>query len=563
MAKQKHTRNQIIRTFTQYGVHIWAILIIANSVMVYAYQFSTHAAGLPSNIHQQQSDSPTSSANGSHAKINAFLTDPTKSSASAQVSPPAGAPSPEPSNSAAQQGPLINLSFSVPGIGSGGGNMKPLHPKRNVIVFLYATNVNSIDPNVKPLYTIRGNAAFDTNINSPTYTSFINPSFDLGSTVNDGDYQLVFRTDQSLRTIVKDNPTDVGGKALNIGKKQTSLFIPLQTVLMGDTIPDDGDNVVKADDYNAFINCYGEKNNTTFCKGKNYGDFDDNGQVDGIDYNILLRSLAVVQQQGLPIPQVAAPVTPPTGRISKLKNQPTSTPTKPPKPTRQPHPAANTQQQPSNGGSSLGGVLFLIFLIVLGAIGFIMYKKNEKLRNMIRGLIHLSPTGQPGEVNSEAAPSDPGIVPTVALGSDVVASSEIPASDAQTSTQTQSTETPAPVTPEPIQSASPFTTTTPTEPPSTPTTPASNIYAAAPLTSQTAPDSPPPTDGAIEKECYVKKKGPDEAGTGQWLLLTDDNGPVEAHYAKNDAADGFAKVKGVMKTENGKTFLEISELTAE
>ncbi|MGH7203004.1 MAG: hypothetical protein ACREHC_01000 [Candidatus Levyibacteriota bacterium] len=555
MAKQKHTRNQLIKTFTQYGVHIWAILIIANSVMVYAYQFSTHAAGPAPKTHQKQNTSPTSNANGNHANINQFLTNPTKSSASAQVSPSVGELSPAPSISTTPQGPLINLSFSVPGIGSGGGNMKPLHPKRNVIVFLYATNVNSIDPNVKPLYTIRGNAIFDTNVNSPTYTSFINPSFDLGSTVNDGDYQMVFRTDQSLRTIVKDNPTSVGGKALNIGKKQEALFIPLQTVLMGDTIPDDGDNVVKADDYNAFINCYGEKNNTPFCKGKNYGDFDDNGQVDGIDYNILLRSLAVVQQQGQPIPQIAAPVTPAPDRVSKLKNQPSPTPTKPPKPTGLPHPAANTQQQPpSNGGSPLGGVLFLIFLIVLGAIGFIMYKKNEKLRNMIRGLIHLSPTGQPGEVNPEAAPSDPGIVPTVALASDIAASSEIPAPDAATTTQAQTTET---------QPAAPVTTTTstPTEPPTAPATVANPVTPPLPPTAPASP--PPPAGGTIEKECYVKKKGPDEAGTGQWLLLTDDNGPVEAHYSKNDAADGFAKVKGVMKTENGKTFMEISELTVE
>ena len=75
--------------------------------------------------------------------------------------------------------------------------------------------------------------------------------------------------------------------------------------------------------------------------------------------------------------------------------------------------------------------------------------------------------------------------------------------------------------------------------------------------------SPAPAGGVIEKDGYIKVKGPDETGKGMWLLLTDDNGATNAHYAKNDAKDGFAKVKGVMKTENGKTFLEISELSAE
>ena len=45
--------------------------------------------------------------------------------------------------------------------------------------------------------------------------------------------------------------------------------------------------------------------------------------------------------------------------------------------------------------------------------------------------------------------------------------------------------------------------------------------------------------------------------------MTDDNGAMNAHYAKTDAKDGFAKVKGIMKEEDGKKFLEISELTME
>src|SRR5258708_15274533 len=44
MARHKRSKKQFIKLFTEYGIHIWAILIIANAVMVYAYQFGTHAA---------------------------------------------------------------------------------------------------------------------------------------------------------------------------------------------------------------------------------------------------------------------------------------------------------------------------------------------------------------------------------------------------------------------------------------------------------------------------------------------------------------------------------------
>lgn len=503
MTKKKRSRSQILQIISQYGIHIWAILIIANAAMVYAYNFSTHASTkLNSTLHTLDTTNGTPAPSG---------TQPTSDQTQPQ----------------APQGPSINLAFSVPGIGSGGATLTPIHLKRNVIVFLYAPDVNSLNSTVKPLYTIKGIASYDTNPASPTYTSFVNPVFDLGSAVKDGNYQITFRTDQSLRTLIKQNPDDIGGEVIGLNKSADTIQIPHQTVLMGDTIPDEGDNSIDISDYNAFINCYGARNTSNFCKGKNYGDFDDNGVIDGVDYNILLRSFTSLLKQGQSIPKVAITQSVPK-RVSKLSNLTTPTVTQAKQtPKLIASPSASPTETKSGGSSIIGGIFFFFFLILLGG-GFFLYKKNLKIRERIQALIHLSPTGTPA--------TQPSTDTTTEL-TDTAAEAETPSVE-----PAPTREVTPPPTPEATQTPPVATTTTE---PSIPV------------------PTPPPTDGTVEKECYVKTKGPDEAGTGMWLLLTDDNGPVEGHYAKNDAKDGFAKVKGVMKTENGKTFLEVSELTME
>lgn len=489
MAKRKHSKKQLIQIITQYGIHIWAILIIANAALVYAYHFATHAAtnaDLP--IHALDiSQVPTGSVTPSE--------------------------SPSPSPSTGPLGPTLNLSFSVPGIGSGGGNLKPLHPIRDVTVYLYAPGVNSQDPVVKPLYSIQGTAKYDTNPASPTYTSFVNPAFDLGSGIKQGDYQIAFRTNQSLRTLIKQNPTDIGGEDFNISYNNISLQIPPQTVLMGDVIPDQGDNKIDINDYNAFINCYGSNNTTnSFCKGHNYGDFNDDGVINGIDYNILLRSLYTLSQEGIATPKLS-----PTPTITIHKALPTKAiiPTKQPrKVTKAASPGGTIQttKTTSGGGSVLGILLFFIFLILLGAVGLLLYMRNETIRNKINALIHLSPTSTPAE-GTEEAPTEAEATPQ----------EETPPADAQPPVPTDAA--PAPQTP----------------------------------AAQPAQES----QGDEETDYYIKKKGFDEGGKGVWLTLTGDNGAIDGHYAKGDVAEGFAKVKGTTKTENGKKFLEISEITAE
>ena len=155
-------------------------------------------------------------------------------------------------------------------------------------------------------------------------------------------------------------------------------------------------------------------------------------------------------------------------------------------------------------------------------MGVVLYLKNDKIKTLINNIIHISPTGNPSETQE-------------AEGND---------ESEEETTQTETEEPPA------AQSTAQIAPAVVSPAPAIPT-PAIPTPAA------------PVTDGTIEKDCYIKTKGPDEAGTGMWLLLTDDNGPVNAHYAKKDANDGFAKVKGIMKTENGKSFLEVSEIKTE
>ena len=489
MARHKQSKKDILRIITHYGIHIWAILIIANAALAYTYHFATHAAS---------------------KETTAFDIGPSTS--------PSLSPSPsisEPPVSTGPVGPSLTLSFSVPGIGSGGGVMKPLHTTRTITVFLFAPDVNTLNLTVKPLYTIQGKAEFDTNPASPTYTSFVVPLLDLGSAVVEGNYQIAFRTDESLRTLIKQSPTDLGGEIFALSAGSNTVQIPEQTVLMGDTVPVQGDNVININDYNAFINCYGSLNTTnSFCKSGNYGDFNDDGVIDGIDYNILIRSLQTLAQEGQSTSIVPTPSTTPH-KYNKITPKPTNV-FKKAKPTPI---ATSAAQSSSNSGGAALGILSFFFLFIVIGVGVFLYFKNETVRTVIQSIIHISPTDTPAEPTDEGAGD-------------------------QTEEQ-----------PEQLEQT---TEESPTEEPA--------------AEKEAAEETPPPAQknikpsvggDSVEKDCYVKKKGPDEAGTGVWLTLTDDNGPMEAHYAKSDVSDGFAKVKGTMKNEKGKTYLEVSELSAE
>ena len=514
---KKHDKKQIIKLTMQYGVHIWAILIIANAALAYAFHFSTQAANEPTRTLQESLGPRTGE-------------EELEATPSAKVSP-TKVPKPK--------GGTLDLTFTIPGIGSGSAVMTPKRLERNVTVFLFPPDSNSLNNSVKPLYTLKTTAQFDTNTLSPTYTSYLVRGLDFGTDVKDGKYQIVFRTDESLRTIIKESPTNIGGQLFEITTTAKLRRIPPQVVLMGDTLPKEGDNVVDISDYNAFVNCFGERSTSSFCEGNNYGDFDDNGTIDGIDYNLLLRSFQELIKQGQTIPKITIAPTGPQ-RVSRLSNLTTPTTVKEQvSPTKAPEQKVETK----SGGNIIGGILFFFFLLITGAVIFILFKKNEKFRNTILALLHKSPVGptpppapDPNAPADGTAQADPNAQPTETLQADAAATPDV---------TTPTAETPAPVQEDPSAIAAS------TEIP----------VAATPAPADTA-QATPAAGETVERDCYVKKKLPGDA-SGVWLTLTDDNGALEAHYAKPDVEEGFAKVKGVMKTENGKTFLEISEIIGE
>ncbi|MBA3724708.1 MAG: hypothetical protein H0W89_07565 [Candidatus Levybacteria bacterium] len=505
MAKKQNTVHYF-KLLTQYGVHIWAILIIANATLAYAFHFSTNAAY--DTITLQENVGPDEITETPEA-------------------------SPTVTNKKSKDGgPTLDLTFTIPGVGSGGGVMTPARLKRNVTIFLYGPDDNSLNKTVKPLYVIQDTVDYDTNTVSPTYTTYGNQTLALGKEIKPGRYQITFRTDESLRTIIKEDPNSIGGKIFEIDSKTKLKRTPIQTVLMGDTLPKEGDNIVDISDYNAFVNCFGERSTTSFCTGNNYGDFDDNGVIDGVDYNLLLRSFSALLKQGQSIPQIT---TAPTGpqRVSRLSNQNTPAPTQGESEAK-PSPSAAPKANSGSAGNVIGGILFFIFLLIAGATGFVLFKKNEKFRNLVKAIIHRSPTGTPSATAADhnAPPAlDSTTATPPADPAAIAASTEMPIAPSDTLVQ-PTIETP-PLEPAPVDPVTPTETQT------------------------------PPADGTIEKDCYIKKRLPDEAGTGFWVTLTDNNGALEGHFTGADVIDGFAKVKGIMKTENDKTFLEISEIKAE
>jgi hypothetical protein len=337
-------------------------------------------------------------------------------------------------------------------------------------------------------------------------------------------------------------------------------------MVMGDLFPlDEGDNVADLNDYAVLVNCFNQRRGTPTCPNPRDADINDDGKVDGLDYNVMVLSYGILQDQGITIPKL---VIPPTGanvsRLSYLTPKVTKSPATP-TPTLVP----DKPKQQSGGG--LGGLLvFVLFLGILGGGGFFLYLKNPQVKALINGIIHRSPGAKPAAPPAQSpAPDGAGQSPApqdqaAPVAQDqTVASTQTPPPIAQTPPEpaapaAQPNETPAQPAPAPIVPVEQQEASTQPEP-----APASPPAAtASPVAPAAEPAAPAPA-GSDAKEYFVKKQSDDETKTGFWLTLTDDNGPQLAHYKGTEVKDGFANIKGAMKTESGKTFLEITELVPE
>lgn len=187
---------------------------------------------------------------------------------------PTNNPTQLPTNPPAGGGITINMQLLLHGIGKGGdnanpgsgGNPTPIHTTRTIT----ATLINaSGQPQTQANGTIQYNSA------SGNFTGNITIS-----SVPAGAYLVKIKVPGFLQ---KQLPTIVDTT------KQTT-FTPTQAaVVTGDVT---NDNTLSLADYIMITNCFGSKINTPSCQDKTAADINDDGKIDGIDYNLFLRELS-------------------------------------------------------------------------------------------------------------------------------------------------------------------------------------------------------------------------------------------------------------------------------
>lgn len=156
----------------------------------------------------------------------------------------------------------LNMTVTLPGIGGtvSGNNTNPTRTVRTGTVRIYNTNNEEVK-------------------NTTTNFNYENGSYKAAVPVDGvaaGTYYIKVKMDNTLLTQLP------GVLQLKSGANTLTSV----SLIPGDL---DQDNVLNMADHSVFVSCYGEKS----CAEKTLADFNDDGKVDGKDYNILIRSFAI------------------------------------------------------------------------------------------------------------------------------------------------------------------------------------------------------------------------------------------------------------------------------
>ncbi len=366
---------------------------------------------------------------------------------------------PSPTSKPASQ--IVILRFKIPGIGGTTGNASPRNVSRVVRISFFDSQINTDDATARPIGSIVSTVEFDSDPNSATYGSFINSGIDLGSEIPDGKHQIVFKMDQALSKLIKEDIGDIGGKIFEVRNTYSRIIdVDGQDIIIGDIYPDaKGDNVMDINDYNALVSCFGTKAESETCKDNKASDLNDDGRIDGIDYNLMFGSFKLLHSLGKPVPSFIAPTpsSKPTVKVEKPKAS--STPTK-----------AVVKKQTQKEAGSNNIILPIVLTFVFVGIIVLVIVKRRKTLDFLSKLTHKNSV-----VEEEAVEE--------------------------------------------------------------------------------------PVDEQVEKDFFVKKQTEDIVNNTTVLTLTDDSGPTLGYYSGKDVVDGFAHVKGVIKKEGNKVFVDVSEIT--
>ena len=189
----------------------------------------------------------------------------------------------------------LNFELLLHGIGSAGdnpnpsgsslSNKNPLHPQRNLQLEIY-------DVDNKLVTSVSGDLSLNYEVNGGIFKG----SLSLGTNFQEGNYNLKVKSDRYLKRRVPG--------IIQI-KPKSDTRVPKIDLVAGDI---NSDNTLNVLDYNALLDCgYGEIEplpmadpnaifNKTECQAHTPAeliDLDDNGIINGPDYNLFIRELSV------------------------------------------------------------------------------------------------------------------------------------------------------------------------------------------------------------------------------------------------------------------------------
>lgn len=183
---------------------------------------------------------------------------------------PTNTPTPTPTPTPVPGGVQIAVKLKLQGIGGTAENTDPQRPSRDVTLQMFNDN------NVK---VAEKTGQITYNAQTGTFTGTV----DMGVVAN-GSYLVKAKMTGYLTKLIQS--------ILPITGPDIYEHTGVLKVIGGDMT---GNNVLDVLDYNQFVPCFGNRANTSSCTNKTTADINDDGNVDGIDYQLFVKSLSVRQ----------------------------------------------------------------------------------------------------------------------------------------------------------------------------------------------------------------------------------------------------------------------------